>query len=74
MTPVRCPDLDTAKRMMDLIEEVKDGHDSIGGIISCHVVNAPIGWGEPVFDRLVLEMFFLPPSLCLSLFLSFVLF
>lgn len=49
---VRCPDLGTANNMIDYIESVKDIKDSVGGVLTCHVSNMPIGLGEPVFDRI----------------------
>mgnify|MGYP006285156121 CR=1 FL=1 len=51
-TPVRCPDPDTAKRMIELIDETRKDHDSVGGVVSCIVRNAPAGLGDPVFDKL----------------------
>jgi len=49
---VRCPDKDTAEKMITLIEEVRDDGDTIGGVISCVVKNVPKGLGEPIFDKL----------------------
>lgn len=49
---IRCPDSDTAKKMISLIEEVKSNGDTIGGIVSCLIKNCPVGLGEPVFDKL----------------------
>jgi chorismate synthase len=49
---VRCPDDSTAAKMITLIEKIKEQGDSIGGIVQCVVLNAPIGLGEPVFDKL----------------------
>ncbi len=49
--PVRCPDPAPAARMTALIEEVKAGRDSIGGVVSCVCRRVPAGWGEPVFDK-----------------------
>jgi chorismate synthase len=51
-TPVRCPDLKTAEKMMTLIQEVKKAGDTIGGVASCVVKGCPIGLGEPAFDKL----------------------
>jgi chorismate synthase len=51
-TPVRCPDDETADRMIDLISETARAADSVGGIISCACRNVPAGLGEPVFDKL----------------------
>lgn len=49
---VRCPDLKTAKAMAELIAEVRDNKDSIGGVVGCVCRNVPAGLGEPVFDKL----------------------
>lgn len=50
--PVRCPDPETAAQMEALIREVRKQGDTIGGTITCVIQNVPIGWGEPVFDKL----------------------
>ena len=50
--PVRCPDPDTADRMIDFIKSVRKEGDTVGGIISCVISNVPVGLGEPVFDKL----------------------
>ncbi len=49
---VRCPDAEAAAHMIALIETVRDDGDSVGGVIRCLVKNAPVGLGEPVFDKL----------------------
>ena len=49
---VRCPDQIMAEKMIALIEAVSREGDSIGGIIKGVIRNAPIGLGEPVFDKL----------------------
>ena len=51
-TPVRCPDLDTAQRMIQLIEAVRNAGDTIGGTVTCVIKKIPVGLGEPVFDKL----------------------
>ncbi len=51
-TPVRCPDLETAEKMIALIKEVKSQGDTIGGVISCVCQGVPVGLGEPVFGKL----------------------
>ena len=53
---VRCPDVETAEKMIALIQEVKKAGDTIGGTISCVIRGVPIGWGEPVFDKLHAEL------------------
>ena len=49
---IRCPDAAVAKRMIELVEEVRDQGDSIGGIICGLLKGVPAGLGEPVFDKL----------------------
>jgi chorismate synthase len=50
--PVRCPDLEAAKQMEDLIRSVRKEGDTVGGVVSCVVRGCPPGLGEPVFDKL----------------------
>lgn len=50
--PVRCPDLETATKMEQLIRDIKKDGDTVGGTITCVLQNVPIGLGEPVFDKL----------------------
>jgi chorismate synthase len=49
---VRCPDEDTANKMIALIEQLRNEGDSVGGVITCVIKNCPVGLGEPVFDKL----------------------
>jgi chorismate synthase len=49
---VRCPDAETAERMIQYIDEVRQNKDSVGGIITCVIKNVPVGLGEPVFNKL----------------------
>jgi len=53
---VRCPDKAAAKKMISLIEKTRADGDSLGGVIECVVRNAPIGLGEPVFDKLEADL------------------
>ena len=53
---VRCPDMETAERMINRISEVKKKGDTIGGVITCVIQNVPAGLGEPVFDKLHAEL------------------
>ncbi len=50
--PIRCPDPEAAKQMLDRALEAKTSGDSIGGIVEAVAHGAPVGWGEPVFDKL----------------------
>lgn len=49
---VRCPDEETARRMEELIMQVKAKGDTVGGVIACVIQGCPVGWGEPSFDKL----------------------
>ena len=51
-TPVRCPDLEVAEKMTDLIMQVRKAGDTIGGYVSCVIKGTPSGLGEPVFDKI----------------------
>ncbi len=49
---VRCPDVQKAAEMEQLIAQLKAEGDTIGGIITCVIKGCPPGLGEPEFDKL----------------------
>ncbi|MEO1259126.1 MAG: chorismate synthase [Bacteroidota bacterium] len=51
-TPVRCPDLEKAAEMTELILKIRKAGDTIGGYVSCVITGCPTGLGEPVFDKI----------------------
>jgi chorismate synthase len=53
---VRCPDKEISEKMIDLLKNIKDEGDSIGGVISCITQGVPVGLGEPVFDKLQADL------------------
>jgi chorismate synthase len=53
---VRCPDVSAAKKMMSLVEQIRDAGDSVGGVIECVARGIPPGLGEPVFDKLEADL------------------
>jgi chorismate synthase len=53
---VRCPDAAAAKKMISLIEQVRDEGDSVGGVIECVARGIAPGIGEPVFDKLEADL------------------
>jgi len=55
-TPIRCPDLAVAERMIAAVEAARKQGNSIGGVVTCAVRGCPPGWGEPVFDRLEADL------------------
>jgi chorismate synthase len=54
--PVRCPDDETAQRMMAHLDEISLAGDTTGGVIDCVIRNVPAGLGEPVFDKLQADL------------------
>jgi chorismate synthase len=53
---VRCPDNAIAKKMISLIEKIRDEGDSIGGVIECVARGIAPGLGEPVFDKIEADL------------------
>src|SRR5690606_8865746 len=53
---VRCPDEETAEKMISKIKEIKKEGNTIGGTIMCVIKNLPVGIGEPVFGKLQAEL------------------
>ncbi len=49
---VRCPDKETADRMIERIEQAAKEKDTVGGVITGVIKGTPAGWGEPVFNKL----------------------
>lgn len=53
---VRCPDAECADRMIELIEQIGRGGDSVGGVVECIARHVPKGLGVPVFDKLEADL------------------
>lgn len=53
---VRCPDEETAEKMISRIKEIKKEGNTIGGTITCVIKNLPVGIGEPIFGKLQAEL------------------
>jgi chorismate synthase len=53
---IRCPDQGISERMQELIAEVRDAGDTVGGIIECVARGCRAGLGEPVFDKLQADL------------------
>ncbi|MBN93229.1 MAG: chorismate synthase [Deltaproteobacteria bacterium] len=50
--PTRCPDPSLAEQFESRIQAVRQAGDTVGGAVRCVVRGVPVGWGEPVFDKL----------------------
>ncbi len=55
-TEIRCPDLETAAKMIERVERARKDGDSVGGVIRAIARGVPAGWGEPVFDKLEADL------------------
>jgi chorismate synthase len=55
-TPIRCPDLAAAAKMIERVEAARKAGDSVGGVIRAIARGVPAGWGEPVFDKLEADL------------------
>jgi chorismate synthase len=53
---VRCPDAAKAVEMIALIDGARKAGDSLGGLVEAVARGVPVGWGEPVFDRLEADL------------------
>ena len=51
-TEIRCPDETTSAAMAQTVDRARQDQDSVGGVVACVCRGVPIGWGEPVFDKL----------------------
>lgn len=51
-SPIFCPDQIQSKKMMKAIKEAKEDGDSLGAIIECRVDDLPVGFGDPVYEKL----------------------
>ncbi|MFO7945985.1 MAG: chorismate synthase [Armatimonadota bacterium] len=47
-----CPDEKSAEQMIELIRQVKEEGDTLGGVLEVLATGVPAGLGEPVFDKL----------------------
>ncbi len=50
--PLFCPDPEAVQPMIQLIDEVKNEGDTIGGIVELTSTPLPIGLGDPIYEKL----------------------
>lgn len=53
---VRCPDPAASAAMVERIERARKDGDSVGGVVRAVARGVPVGWGEPVFDKLEADL------------------
>jgi chorismate synthase len=54
--PFFCPDPDKVKEMEDYMDDLRKSGDSVGAKLTVVASGAPVGLGEPIFDRLDAEL------------------
>lgn len=50
--PFFSPNVDVLPKLEDYLDTIRNARDSVGARISLVAEGVPVGWGEPVFDRL----------------------
>eukprot|EP00520_Triparma_pacifica_P006816 CAMPEP_0118645152 /NCGR_PEP_ID=MMETSP0785-20121206/7343_1 /TAXON_ID=91992 /ORGANISM="Bolidomonas pacifica, Strain CCMP 1866" /LENGTH=456 /DNA_ID=CAMNT_0006537005 /DNA_START=144 /DNA_END=1514 /DNA_ORIENTATION=+ len=60
---VRCPDQETADKMIERIDKIRKTGNSVGGVVTCVARNVKAGLGSPVFDKLEADL----AKACMSL-------
>ncbi len=53
---VRTGDPESVEPMTNLIKEMRNDGNSVGGVVGCVIRNVPVGLGMPVFDRLEADL------------------
>ncbi len=52
LSPVRCPDEETSRKIYEFISKVREMGDSVGGIVETIINGVPPGLGDPPIDTL----------------------
>lgn len=55
-SPLRCPDIESEKKMLEILKNLKAEGDSTGGVIRCIVSGCPAGLGDPPLGKLQSEL------------------
>ncbi|MBN2842651.1 MAG: chorismate synthase [Sedimentisphaerales bacterium] len=53
---INCPDIHAAEAMLESCNKITESGDSSGGVVEVVVLGAPVGLGEPVFNKLDAEL------------------
>jgi chorismate synthase len=53
---MRCPDEETAAKMISRVDSIRRTGDSVGGVVEVVARNVPAGLGSPVFDKLEADL------------------
>lgn len=50
-SPIFCPDKQVEAKLLELIANIRDNGDSLGGVIEFLILNVPVGLGDPVYEK-----------------------
>ena len=50
--PFWCPDAMAAARWENLLDQTRKNGSSLGAVIALEATGIPVGWGEPIYDKL----------------------
>ena len=51
-SPLFCPDVQATEKMQQALTQAIGEKDSLGGIVEAIAFNVPVGWGDPVYEKL----------------------
>lgn len=51
-SPVFCPDTQATSTITALLETAKSEGNSLGGMVEFRALSMPVGWGDPVYEKL----------------------
>ncbi len=54
--PFFWPDPEQIPQLEDYIDSIRRAGDSVGAVVTVEANNVPVGWGEPLYDRLDAEI------------------
>jgi chorismate synthase len=50
--PLFCPDAHAVETMQGILTQALEEKNSLGGIVEATAFNVPVGWGDPIYEKL----------------------
>lgn len=51
-SPLFCPDFHASEKMQETLTCALQEKDSLGGVVEAIAFNVPVGWGDPIYEKL----------------------
>lgn len=51
-SPLFCPDVQATEKMQTALAQAQQEQDSLGGVVEAIAFNVPVGWGDPIYEKL----------------------